>query len=71
MKSAFKMDSRAEMTSGLGDHGMGIMTHLRNEFAIDFYNLHVDPNPIFRKECNPLRTCEEVVDTCIKDAARH
>ena len=47
---------------------MGIMTHMGNEFAIDFYNPHVDP--ISRKECTPFRIGEEVVDTCMEDAAK-
>jgi len=46
---------------------MGIMTHAGNEFAIDFYNPRVDPTS--RKECIPFRIDEEVVDTCVKEAA--
>ena len=46
---------------------LGIMTHKGNEFAIDFYNPHVDP--ISRKECIPFRIGEEVVNTCMEEAA--
>ena len=45
----------------------GIMTHMANEFVIDFYNPHVDP--ISRKKCKPLLIGEVVVDTCIHHAA--
>jgi hypothetical protein len=58
---------------------LGIMTHMGNEYTIDFYNPHVDPNS--RKECLPIRMGDgdtdeqiitkevEVVDTCVEKAA--